>query len=365
MAINNNMNFRGSEITNRRLSNIGNERRTIQNGNNRIFGRMGNHFQNMKTDSLPEAVKIDGSLREIMEMKQQFLRELTNDEKSKTFEQLHSEILENYSGKERDKRVAALNTARQITEKRGTAAFNPFEAFSNFEERKAWLEQVLLEQAAKDNHWESMRNERGGRHYLDPNMCQITMNSFGNGLILEFSGMLFFEMMDNGIESSMALFEKIRTDLVENFAGSEDELKARLEALERGFLRATDQFTHMVVGSLMVSSPHYTPEDGSTTLTARQAAANVRIQRGADNITAHIGAMFRSALAFFNATGSFAGFFDTAEANQPGMLSMRDVEIISRQTFNNSSGTSHTDRISAPGLSSSGRAYLQRFFQIA
>jgi hypothetical protein len=314
---------------------------------------------------LPNAVKIDGSLREIMDMKQHFLRELTNDTESKTFEQLHSEILENYSGEERDKRLAALNTARQITEKRELATFNPFEAFRNFEERKARIEQILLEQAAKDNHWESMRHSQtGARHYLDPNMCQITMNGFGNGLILEFSSMLFLEMMDNGIESSMALFEKIRADLVENFTGSEDELKARLEALERGFLGASDRFTHMVVGSLMVSSPHYTPEDGSTALTARQSAANARIQRRADNLIEHMGGMFRAALDFFNATGSFVGFFDTAEANQSGMLSLRDVEIISQQTFNNASGTSHTDRINAPGLSSSGRSALQGFFQI-
>jgi hypothetical protein len=32
-------------------------------------------------------------------------------------------------------------------------------------------------------------------------------------------------------------------------------------------------------------------------------------------------------LAFFNVTGSFAGFLDTAEANVQGMLSMREIAI--------------------------------------
>jgi len=266
--------------------NIASKRReALHKSGNPIAERMN---KNIKITGLPDAVKIDGSLLEIMEMKQHFLRELSNDAELKTFEQLHSEILENYSDEERDKRLAALDIAQQITEKRETATLNPFEAFSNFEDRKAWLEQLLTEQAAKDSYWESRRDALGARHYLDPNMCQITMNGYDNGLILTFSIMLQMEMMNNGIESSMALFEKIRTDLLENFTGDEDELKARLEALERGFLRASDQFTHMVVGSLMVSSPHYTPEDGFTTLTARQAASNARIQRGADNLTAHL-----------------------------------------------------------------------------
>ncbi|MCL2223845.1 MAG: hypothetical protein FWB96_02630 [Defluviitaleaceae bacterium] len=283
---------------------------------------------NRNTVGLPNAVIIDDSL---------------------------AEILENYRGEKREKR---------------DAEFNPLEAFNSFEDRKAKLDRLLDEQTAH-NHWENLRNSGWGsfppgiRHYLDPNMCQITMNGHDNGLIIVFSHMIQMEMMDNGIESGMALFEQIRADLLENFTGDEAELNARLEALERGFVRAAEQFAQMVADSLMVSSPYYTPEDDTTPLTARQSATNARIQREANNLVAHMGDMFRAALAFFNATGSFAGFFDTAEANQSGRLSMRDVDILSRQTFNNSSGTSHTDRINAQGLSSSGRDALQRFFQIA
>jgi hypothetical protein len=79
---------------------------------------------------------------------------------------------------------------------------------------------------------------------------------------------------------------------------------------------------------------------------------------------AHINNMFRAALAFFNATGSFAGFFDTAEANVPGMLSMRDVDTLSSQDFNRGFNTASTEAINTSELSDSGRAYLQRFLQI-
>ncbi|MCL1882258.1 MAG: hypothetical protein FWF81_00690 [Defluviitaleaceae bacterium] len=308
-------------------------REATRSGSNPIGDRFN---RNANFGGLTNAVKIDSSLREIMDMRRHFLHQLNSDAESKTFEQLHAEILENFSGEERDKRVAALNAARQISEKREAAPFNPIEAFSNFEERTARLEQHL------DTHWENLRNSHWGngfglpsgiRHYLDPRTCQITQNGFGNGLILVFGGMLRNEMMSNGIEGGLALFEKIWTDLVENFTGSEEELQARLDALEMGFLRAADQFAHMVATSQMAQSPHYTPDDGSNTLTPRQVAANSRLQREANNLIDHIGGMFRAALAFFNATGSFAGFFDTAEANQSGMPSMRDVDTLARQTF--------------------------------
>jgi hypothetical protein len=342
---------------------VGNERREALHKSKNPMGM--NQNKKIKVTGLPDAVKIDDSLLEIMEMKQHFLRELTNDAESKTFDRLHSEILENYSGEERDKRLAALDIAQQITEKRETAALNPFEAFKNFEERKAWLEQLLTEQAAKDSYWDSRRDALGARHYLDPNMCQIRMNGNDNGLILTFSGMLFMAMMNNGIESSMALFEKIRTDLMENFTGDEDELKARLWALEQGFLKAGEQYAEFVAGFTMVMSPNYTRTIDESTLTPRQAATNARIGKEAANLTAHISNMFRAALDFFKATGSFVGFMDSAEANKPGMLSLRDTELLFPSVSNVNANYSHNAIINTQGLSSSGKNYLQGFFRIA
>jgi len=368
MTINSNMNFRGAEITNRRLSNIGNEgRASIQNGDNRISGRMGGQFQNMKTDSLPEAYKIDASLLEIMEMKQHFLRELTNDGKteSKTFEQLHSEILKNYSGEELSKRVAALDIAQQIKDKREIATLNPFEAFSNFEERTAWLDRLLTEHRDFNDYWDSRKDERGIRHYLDPRINQSEMNEFGTGLVLSFKGMIFDEMFNGSIQDGMAMFEKIRNDFIENFTGSEDELKARLWALEQGFLKAGEQYAEFVAGFTMVMSPNYTRTIDESTLTPRQAATNARIGKEAANLTAHISNMFRAALDFFKATGSFVGFMDSAEANKPGMLSLRDTELLFPNTSNINANQSHNAIINTQGLSSSGKTYLQRFFQIA
>jgi hypothetical protein len=57
--------------------------------------------------------KVDDSLLEINTLRQGFLRRLMGDEKTEpqSFEQLHSEIMENYKDEERDKRIAVLEVA--------------------------------------------------------------------------------------------------------------------------------------------------------------------------------------------------------------------------------------------------------------
>ena len=47
--------------------------------------------------------------------------------------------------------------------------------------------------------------------------------------------------------------------------------------------------------------------------------------------------MFRSAMDFFRTTGSFAGFMDTAAANVSRQLSLRDMDVLSRELFDSGS----------------------------
>jgi len=198
-----------------------------------------------------------------------------------------------------------------------------------------------------------------GTHYLCTTWNAAASPFGGKLLSFGFSHMLMRAFDNNGIEGSMELFERIRGDLKENFEGV--ELEARLRALEMGFRQTGELIAQLTANRMLRASPNFVFETDDIVLCPRQRDTNSRIENEARNLMAHINNMFRAALDFFNATGSFAGFFDTAEANVPGMPSMRDVDTLSSQNWVN---TASTEAINTSGLSDSGRAYLQRFLQI-
>jgi hypothetical protein len=195
----------------------------------------------------------------------------------------------------------------------------------------------------------------------------VESNQHGNGLILRFAWAISDEFINKGIESGFALYERIHTDLLTRFQGSAEELTARLEALERGFLKGADEFAEISAAILMVASPHYTPQSDVCTLTDLQTTVNARIENEAAKLTSHIQNMFRNALAFHKATGSFTGFLDSAEANQEGKMSLRDVELAPRAILSEGgrNGAAHENVSNISGLSSAGRDFLQRFYKIA
>jgi hypothetical protein len=353
----------------------GNERRAVFfNGGIKIPEKI-NSVSGIKISGMPDAYVIDGSLNEIIEMKQSLYRLLTGGgvAEPKTFEQLHSEILEKYEGEEREKHIAALNIAQneldifhRIKDARMASMLNPKEIYSKFNENISKHLFVLNEQPDHD-YWNKMREELfGSAHYLDPRFTQTVGNANDNGLILSLGHKIFTEMLKSGLlENGMAMYEKIRKDLIENFSGDEEELNARLEALDRGFVKAGESFAKMSAGFTMVSSPHYTPiTNASTVLTPKQATANARIEAETAKLTEHITNMFRAALDFYKTTGSFAGFFDSKEANIPGTLSLRDTEHIFRASLSAQGEPSHENVLNIPGLSVSGKSYLQKFFII-
>lgn len=198
--------------------------------------------------------------------------------------------------------------------------------------------------------------------YLDPSLSASTIPHHFRHFYLSLGGELSDALRFSGIEGGFARFEELRQALKDNFEG--DELKARLEALEIGFTRATEQLANDIATALMLASSHYVLEEDSVNLSDAQLATNARIRQEANNLIEHIGGMFRAALAFFNATGSFAGFFDTAEANIPGMPSLRDVDLLSRQTAGNVLNTSSTTMLNTLELSNSSRDFLSNFFRI-
>jgi hypothetical protein len=172
------------------------------------------------------------------------------------------------------------------------------------------------------------------RHVLDPTLSPLTNETDFRHLYLSFSVMISTQFITSSVESGFAMFEQLRQQLEDNFEG--EELEIRLAALEAGFLRAAERHATMVAGNQMVESG-YTPEQDGVELTREQLALNARLRQSAANLSSHITGMFRAALAFYFATGSFVGFFDTPEANMPGMMSMNDVATISTRMFTGSS----------------------------
>ena len=163
---------------------------------------------------------------------------------------------------------------------------------------------------------------------------------------------------DVGVESGMALFEMMHRELHELFEGG--ELETRLERLEEGFGTAGYWFQNNLVYKLAWASEYYTryaPWFGEE-LTPQQSRVNAITRLMATVATAHVGDMFRAAPEYFRETGSFEGFFDIAEINPAGRLSLHDVLLLSALGFD----AALYDIIDTPGLSTDGREVLENFF---
>ncbi|MCL2049008.1 MAG: hypothetical protein FWG87_09795 [Defluviitaleaceae bacterium] len=354
-----------------------NERREVlQKDGNTISKRAS---QGSKAEGSQSAYKVDGSVLEISKIKQGLYRQLTGDGKTapKTYEQLHSEIRESYVGKEYDKHVAALDIAQQelgVSEASAPIIKCEYNEYYSSLNTGYWRYEEVPQ--AERYYWRAISGSdmRGGGddHYLDPAGYVATIHNkseYDSGLVLDFAYAIRNEMFRNGIESGLALYEKIRTDFANHewyfeMAGALGEFNARLEALDRGFMKATGEYAEMSAAIIMMSSPHYTSTLDITRLTEKQARLNARLEQEAARLTEHIKSMFSSALAFFKATGSFTGFMDSKEANKEGTMSLRDVEyVVPALLGNQGGGPEIVDDMS--GLSASGRAYLKDFYKIA
>jgi hypothetical protein len=314
--------------------------------------------------------RVDDSLLEINNIRKNLHRQLMGDGKAspKTLEQLHSEIREKYVGKEYEKYVVALSLVQQDFDTVELPMLIREEAphHAPCESPDAWRKGIS--QAEMDFWGRGFKGSNIDVHYLNPNFGNaVVQNRYDNGLILDFMVGIKDEFWNNGIESGLALFEKIHTDLLTKFQGSAEELNARIEALERGFMKAVNNFAEMSAAIIMIASPRYIPPNDGIALTRKQIATNERFEREAAKLTTHIQNMFRSALAFFRATGSFAGFLDSEAANQEGLMSLRDVGFVPLAILENGGKDSVIQENVAfiTGLSFFGKDYLQMFYQIA
>ncbi|MCL2197524.1 MAG: hypothetical protein FWB80_01235 [Defluviitaleaceae bacterium] len=197
--------------------------------------------------------------------------------------------------------------------------------------------------------------------FLDPSLSAATNEDHFAHIEAQFTWILLETFTFMGLDLGFEEFKVMRMYLESRFEG--DELAARLQALENGFLRAGEEIARMISENLVRLSPHYTMEQEDMTLTKLQTDTNARIRAEANRLMEHISGMFRAALEFFNENGSFDGFMDTSAANQPGMPSMRDVERLPVR-FDPERPPSINSVINTPGLSDAGRGFLERFFEI-
>jgi len=288
-----------------------------------------------------QAVVVDASMLEISTIRQGFFDRLSSAENpSETFTLLHSEIMENYDGEERDKRTATLHSVgrgmgiemRTVNARGHTTVWNADGWTVNWDKSDGWMRVP-------------------GQ---DSPINLITLDSLGRNRGTTSAALFNAVFQSDGIEAGMATFEAIYQELHRLFDG--DELQSRLESLREGFETAGYWFQHNLAHQLAQSSEHFDPNEP----TAYKHGVNERIRIAANELTAHLGDMFRVALDFFLATGSFAGFFDAAEANPSDGLSFRDAAILS--TFGGNFTSS--DIMNIQGLSSSGSASLLNFLSV-
>ena len=286
---------------------------------------------------------VDASVLEVATIRQGFFHRLSEGSPSEAFTLLHSEIMENYDGEDRDKRIAMLHSVgadmgiemRTVNSRGHTTVFNADGWTVNTEMSDGW---VLIPG-------------------MDTHANITTLHQRGTTGVPRSAALFNAVFKEVGIEGGMALFETIHQELHRLFDG--DELQKRLQSLKEGFETAGYWFQHTVADRIVRASEHYTLGDE---LTPQQREANERIRVSANDITAHLGDMFRSALEFFLATGSFAGFFDTTEANPSDLLSFRDVEALSAA---HRGGATPHNIISSQGLSNYGNVSLQRLFNLS
>jgi len=187
----------------------------------------------------------------------------------------------------------------------------------------------------------------------------------------EFSGLVkdfFFQLggmagFTDGIINGMSHFEQLHADIMNNFEG--EELERRIAALGEAFKNVGEAHARRISFQIQMSSPSF--QRGNEALTSSESETAERLGRAANDLRLQMNDMFRHAMDFFRANGSFAGFMDTAAANRHGALSLRDVDIISRQLLDSSqesAGRSNINSINTSELSNSGREFLNDQFHI-
>ena len=107
-----------------------------------------------------------------------------------------------------------------------------------------------------------------------------------------------------------------------NYEGEERYL--RLAALELAFEGVAKSHAVRVAFFVQTQSNDFRSE----TLSDDYLEAHQRSVALFNKIQRNIATMVRFALNFFWVSGSFEGFIDSADANKPRMLSLRDVDLI-------------------------------------
>jgi len=293
------------------------------------------------SQSAGQAVVVDASVLEISTIRQGFFDRLSSAENpSEAFTLLHSEIMENYDGDERRKRISTLHSVgagmgiemRTVNARGHTTIWNADGWTANWDKSDGWIQLPGL----------------------DSPVNLITLDSLGRNAGTTSASVFNAIFKSEGIEAGMAAFEAIYQELHRLFDG--DELQARLESLKEGFETAGYWYQHNLAHWLVQASEHFDPNEP----TAYRFGVNERLRIAANELTAHLGDMFRAALDFFLETGSFTGFFDATEANPEEGLSFRDAATLSTFGGNFTPG----DIMNIQGLSSNGRASLQNFFNV-
>ncbi|MCL2198537.1 MAG: hypothetical protein FWB80_06410 [Defluviitaleaceae bacterium] len=260
---------------------VGNERRAAINNAANMAAQ--------GVNVLPNAYKLDSSLVEMDFIRRDFLSKLRGDENTepKSFEQLHSDIMENYKGEERDRHIAALEVA-----------------FGFLDPERQEKEVMRLEVKM---HFMGDVNDATHRRHIE----------------LTFGLKLLEEFVVSGIDEGFALFERLRNELRDNYEG--DELRIRLEALQDGFVTAATSFAKLAVSKMMIMAEEFTPVSDNNHPTREQLEKMEKLQMDVDKLLSHIINTFIAALEFLNANGSFLGFFDTMKPDTTGMPSLRDI----------------------------------------
>ena len=165
----------------------------------------------------------------------------------------------------------------------------------------------------------------------------------------------FWEMgtllgFSRGIEAGMEAFERLHAEIINNYKGEErDRRIALLESTFETLAGNTARHLTFRIQTTMSSNDR-------NVITSRDEHENFNKLRAAmRRLENDITNMFSASLDFFRANGSFSGFMDTAAANRPGTLSLRDVDNLFSQLFDKSDELDERDKesVSAGNLDTS------------
>lgn len=156
--------------------------------------------------------------------------------------------------------------------------------------------------------------------------------AFSNLVNNFFTQMGGFAGFSDGIENGFTKFEQIHADIMSSFKGEERD--KHLAALAQAFEGVSSAHAVRFAFFIQTTSPDF--KSGNAPLTDEEFEVHQRSVAIFEEAKQHMNEMFRSALNFFRANSSFAGFMDTSAANRPGMLSIQDIDIISKGLFDES-----------------------------